>query len=74
VVFDNQEEEVLKGICIKIEEGYQIKFLEIGTDKEHVHLLVQRDPRYNVTKVVRMIKSHTSREIFKLCPQLKKQL
>ena len=58
----------------KIEDRYQIKFLEIGTDKEHVHLLVQSVPTYSVSKLVTMIKSLTAREIFKLCPQVKKQL
>ena len=29
---------------------------------------------YSVTKIVRMVKSLTAREIFKRCPQVKKQL
>ena len=39
VGFDKNVDEVLKEVCIKIEDRYQIKFLEIGTDKDHVHLL-----------------------------------
>jgi REP element-mobilizing transposase RayT len=74
VVFGKKVDEVLKEICIKIEDRYQIKFLEIGIDKDHVHLLVQSVPTYSVTKIVRMIKSLTAREIFKVCPQVKKQL
>lgn len=74
VVFDKGVDKVLKEICIKIEERYQIKFLEIGTDKDHVDFLVQSVPTYSVTKIVTMIKSLTAREIFRLCPQVKKQL
>ena len=74
VVFDKEVDEVLKATCIKIEDRYQIKFLEIGTDKDHVHFLIQSVPTYSVTKIVTMIKSLTAREIFKLCPQVKKQL
>lgn len=74
VVFDQQVDEVLKEICMKLEERYQIKFLEIGTDKDHVHMLVQSVPTYSVTKIDRMIKSLTAREMFKLCPGVKKQL
>jgi REP element-mobilizing transposase RayT len=74
VVFDKNVDEVLKEVCIKIEERYQIKFLEIATDKDHVHLLVQSVPTYSVTKIITIIKSLTAREIFKLCPQVKKQL
>ena len=51
-----------------------MKFLEIGTDKDHVHFLVQSVPTYSVTKIVRMVKSLTAREIFRRCPQVKKQL
>lgn len=41
VVFDEQVDAVLKEICLGVAERYQGKFLEIGTDKDHVHLLVQ---------------------------------
>jgi len=74
VVFDDQVDKVLQEICLDIEQRYQLKFLEIGTDKDHVHFLVQSIPRYSVTKLVTMIKSLTAREIFKRCPQVKKQL
>jgi REP element-mobilizing transposase RayT len=73
-VFDSQVDVVLKEICLEIEKRYQIKFLEIGTDKNHVHFLVQSIPTYAVTKIVTIIKSITAREIFKKCPQVKKQL
>jgi REP element-mobilizing transposase RayT len=74
VVFDKKVDEVLKNICLEIEKRYQIKFLEIGTDEDHVHFLVQSVPTYSVTKLVTMIKSLTARHIFKECPEVKKQL
>ena len=61
-------------MCLEIQERYQVKLLEIGTDKDHVHFLVQAVPTYSVTKVVTMIKSLTAREIFKRCPHVKRQL
>ena len=73
-VFDRDVDEVMKDVCIDIEKRYQMKFLEIGTDKDHVHFLVQSIPTYNVTRIVSVIKSITAREIFKRCPQVKKQL
>jgi REP element-mobilizing transposase RayT len=54
---------MLKDVCIEIEERYQVKFLEIGTDKDHVHFLVQSVPTYSVTKIISTIKSITAREI-----------
>nr|WP_295783801.1 IS200/IS605 family transposase [Rhodoferax sp.] len=74
VVFDDDVEKVLREVCLGIEERYEIKFLEIGTDKDHVHFLVQSVPRYSVTKIVTMLKSITAKEIFKRCPQVKKKL
>ena len=74
VVFDENVDEELKMVCLEIEKRYQLKFLEIGTDKDHVHFLVQSVPTYSVTKLVTMIKSLTSRHIFSRCPQVKKKL
>ncbi len=48
---------------MEIEKRYQVKFLEIGTDKDHVHFLVQSVPTYSVTKIVTMVKSLTAKEI-----------
>ena len=53
---------------------YEIKFIEIGTDKDHVHMLIQSVPMYSPKKIVQLVKSITSREIFKRRPEVKKQL
>ena len=74
VVFDGYVDEELKNICLNIELRYELKFLEIGTDKDYVHFLVQSVPTYSVKKIVQMIKSLTAREIFRRCPQVKKML
>ena len=73
-VFDANVDKVLKEICLEIERRYEVKFLEIGTDQDHVHFLVQSVPTYSVTKLVEMLKSLTAGEIFARCPQVKQQL
>ena len=73
-MFDGQVDGVLKEVCLDIEKRYQVKFLEIGTDKGHVHFLVQSVPTYSVSKIVTMMKSLTAREVCKRCPEVKKQL
>jgi REP element-mobilizing transposase RayT len=73
-VFDKEVDTVLKEICLEIAQRYEIVFLEIGTDKNHVHFLVQSVPSYSPTKIVKMIKSLTAREVFKRVPTVKKQL
>ena len=74
VVFDAQVDVVLREICLEIADRYEITFLEIGTDRDHVHFLVQSVPSYSPSLLVRRIKSLTAREIFKRCPHVKKQL
>ena len=74
IVFGEEVEEVLKGTCLEIEERYEIKFIEIGADKAHVHFLVQSVPTYSTKKIIQTIKSITAREIFAQVPEVKKQL
>jgi putative transposase len=70
-VFEEEVDQKLREACLEIEKRYQLKFLEIGTDKDHVHFLVQSVPTYSVTKIVTILKSLTAREIFSHCPQVK---
>jgi len=74
VIFDNKIEKKLKDICLEISLRYEIEFLEIGVDKDHVHFLVQAVPTYSPKKVAQTIKSLTAREIFKRVPEVKKVL
>ena len=74
VVFDSHVDEVVKEVCLEIEKRYEVKFLEIGTDRDHAHFLVQSVSTYSVMKIVTMIKSITAREVFKRCPEVKEQL
>ena len=73
-VIDKKVDQVLKEVCLDIADRYQIEFLEIGTDKDHVHFLVQSVPTYSPTKIITTIKSLTAREVFARIPSVKKQL
>ena len=61
-------------ICFEITEKYEIEFIEIGTDLDHVHFLVQGIPRMSPSEIVRVVKSITGREIFRLHPEVKTML
>ena len=65
VVVSEEVEEVIKETCIEISERYEVIFLEIGTDKDHVHLLVQSVPNYSPAQIVKIVKSITGREVFR---------
>lgn len=73
-IFTKDVDEKLKEICADIALRYEIEFLEIGTDQDHVHFFVQSVPMYSPKKIVQIIKSITAREIFKQMPEVKKQL
>ena len=74
VVFSEELDVELKDICIEISFRYEIEFLEIGVEENHVHFLIQSVPMYSPTKIARTIKSITAREIFKRRPEVKKML
>ena len=44
-VFTPVVDEKLKEVCEEISWRYEIEFLEIGTDQDHVHFLVQSVPK-----------------------------
>ena len=73
-IFTDEVDNALKEVCEEISKRYEIMFIEIGTDNDHVHFLVQSVPTYSPKKIVQIIKSITAREIFKKCPLVKKQL
>ena len=56
---------------MEISARYELEFLEIGTDLDHVHFLVQSVPTYSPTKIVRLVKSITARHVFALVPSVK---
>ena len=74
IVFGEEVEKVLRETCLEIEKRYEIKFIEIGADRDHVHFLVQSVPTYSAKKMIQTIKSITAREIFAQVPEVKKQL
>lgn len=74
VVFTEEVDQKLKETCLEISKRYEITFVEIGTDEDHVHFLVQSVPMYSPKRIVQIIKSITAREILASCPKVKKQL
>ena len=73
-VFSESVTESLKMVCLGISERYEIHFVEIGTDEDHIHFLIQGIPSMSVSDLVRIIKSITAKEIFSRHPEVKKRL
>ncbi len=74
IVFTEKVDQSLKDICLEISKRYEIEFIEIGTDKDHVHFLIQSIPSKSPSKIIQAVKSITAKEIFKLHPEVKEQL
>jgi REP element-mobilizing transposase RayT len=80
VVFDEDVDAVLREVCLEIGLRHEITFLEIGTDGDHVHFLVQSVPSAQLQPDQDRAhhqepeRARDLQEIFKKCPQVKKQL
>lgn len=73
-VFTKAVEETLKTTCQGIEKRYEINFIEIGTEEDQVHFLVQSLLTLLPFRIVQLIKGTTAREIYLKNPEVKKKL
>ena len=73
-VFTKEVEETLKAVCLEISHRYEMHFVEIGSDEDHVHFLIQSVPMMRPKTMVQTTKSITAKEIFKLHPEVKHML
>lgn len=71
---DSPISEYIKEVCEQIIERYEVQFVEIATGEDHVHFLVQSVRAMAVSVIVRTIKSITACEIFKMHPEVKRDL
>ena len=73
-VIDSDVDNVLRSACFDISNRFEISFVEIGADRDHVHFLIQSVPTMSPSRIAQKVKSITAREIFQRAPHVKKQL
>lgn len=73
-VFTSEIEQTLKRVCLELGLRYEIRFLEIGIDGDHVHFLIQLVPDMRVSETIGKIKSITAKRIFAEHPEVKRFL
>ena len=73
-VFSKAVEQTLKEVCTEFAEAYDLHFVEIGADEDHVHFLIQSVPMMLPARIAQVTKSITGREIFARNPEVKKFL
>ena len=58
VIFSQEVDNYLKEVCLEISNRYEIVFLEIGVDKDHVHFLTRimhnhlKSPEFHKNKFI----------------------
>ena len=74
LVIDDKVNKLITDVCLEIGKRYEIHFVEIGTDKDHVYFLIESIPMITVRRIVTIIKSIMSRQVLEKMPELKKEL
>lgn len=65
---------LLKEIGKELALRYELDIEEIGTDGDHIHILVSFHPKYAIGDFVRLYKSITAKQLFLKFPDIKKEL
>ena len=73
-VFTEESQQTLKHVCLELGLRYEITFLEIGIDGDHVHFLIQLVPHQRVSDIVGLIKSIAAKKLFRQHPEVKRFL
>ena len=63
-------EKALKDACLEIQLRYEIQYIEIGSDQDHVHFLIQSVPTLSPTDIVQTTKGLTAKYILNLYPEI----
>jgi len=71
-LFKKEYQSRVKEIINEIGERYWYRIDRMGTDGDHIHLLIQSNPDDSFSKIVKTIKSISAREMFKSFPELKR--
>ena len=74
LLLNKEIERAIVTIAQEIALRYTIDFEKIGSDGDHVHILVSFPPKHSGSDVVRIFKSITAKQLFIQFPALKKDL
>ena len=70
VITDEVEKSLIE-VCKGIQARYEIYFVEVGADGDHVHFMLQSLPMLYPKVIVQTVKSITAKEMFRLHPEIK---
>ncbi len=64
----------VKRICNDIELRYYFHFDALGSDGDHLHMVVEGAPRYAPSNIMQICKSILAKQVFKQFPELREEL
>jgi len=67
-------EKDLKKAMIEIAGNYGITIVEMETDQDHIHLLVECTPQHYIPDILKTLKGVSARRLFQLHPEIKQKL
>ena len=73
-LIDQEIFEFIKQVFMGIEERYYLHFHAVGTDKNHLHTLIEAPPKYSPSRIMQISKSITAKQIFEKFPRVKEFL
>jgi putative transposase len=63
----------LKHIIKKAAHDYEMHVDEIEIPEDHMHMLIQAEPKMSPSRIMQIIKSISAREFFKMHPDIKRK-
>ena len=55
----------IKDIFLAISKDYDFEILEMESGKDHIHLLIESEPKISILQIVRVLKSKSTIELWK---------
>ena len=67
-------EDDCKDLLLSLSEEYRFRVLAMEVMPDHIHLLIDASPQFNIPDMIRIMKGVTARKLFLLYPEMKEKL
>ena len=64
----------LKELLNEQAQNHQFEIVELETDLDHIHMLIECSPQHAIPNIMKALKGNSARFLFKEFPQLKEKL
>ena len=73
-IFTKENEPTITEICLELAQRYELHFLEIGIDRDHIHFLIQAIPNIAPSDIAHTVKGNVAHQFFIQHPEVKRFL